>query len=540
MKKNNNYFLILFSFFLLISCGSDDSPDNGPEVVPPQTKDISFSFDVAEISNKDAHKNKGVNETLLNKVIVDAVSVVITIQNESNTIIYNREKLDLTKVNDTYISSSISLDFGSYTITEFIVLDAQDNAIYLTPKDGSDMASNVTEALPISLTIGTSSDEQITFKVLDTNNLTADDFGYVSFDFEILNYYSLVISATIYNSETESFELSSGVINIKGDGNAIYSGSLNPEEESYPVLKGYTEYTIQVEKEGYETITRELTIEDIENSEDEPYKLGLFKNGQSIYFVSDLTEELKTIEFYLATQNDLQYVFDWGDGAINTYTADLSTGISHDYDKNLEYTIRILGNIEAIYNFIADNNNIIDIYDLSLTPDLIQIRLDNNLLTDVNLPQLDRLGSLSIFNNQLSSIDVSKLTNLYFIGLSANQLTSIDISENTELTTLSVFNNQLSSIDISNNTKLDRLFVNDNLLTNIDISNNQELYQITLYDNEFDVEAMETIYSQLLNNVSSNNIINGTILSQDNATASQAIIDIANELTNDYNWEVTY
>ena len=502
MKKNNNYFLILFSFFLLISCGSDDSPDNGPEVVPPQTKDISFSFDVAEISNKDAHKNKGVNETLLNKVIVDAASVVITIQDESNTIIYNREKLDLTKVNDTYISSLISLDFGSYTITEFIVLDAQDNAIYLTPKDGSDMASNVTEALPISLTIGTSSDEQVTFKVLDTNNLTADDFGYVSFDFEILNYYSLEMSATIYNSDTGSFEYTDGVYTIKGDGENILSGSLNTQADTYSILKGYTEYTIEIEKEGYITEIKDFTGGelDLETTKLTILLLDADEFDKRFTLVTDQTQELKEVSIHFDSSGDTEYKIDWGDGNVESYAADY-TKISHTYVEPGIYNINAIGDMSHTLQLAAPESNIIDasylpgslevlnlgdnlLSNIDLSANLIDLYLYNNKFSSIDVSSLEVLRHLNLRENQLQSIDVSACTTLKNLVVPDNPLTSLDVSSNHQLEILNFVNVPITSLDVSSNPLLKKLWGANNHLNSIDVSHNPMLESIQLSNNQ--------------------------------------------------------
>ena len=555
MKNNNNYFLILFSFFLLISCGSDDSPGNGPEVVPPQTKDISFSFDVAEISNKDAHKNKGVNETLLNKVIVGAASVVITIQDESNTIIYNREKLDLTKVEDTYISSSISLDFGSYTITEFIVLDAQDNAIYLTPKDGSDMAPNVTKALPISLTVGTSTDEQITFKVLDTNNLTADDFGYVSFDFEILNYYSLEMSATIYNSDTGSFEYTDGIFTVKGDGNEILSGSLNSQVDIYSILKGYTEYTIEIEKEGYITEMKDITGEEL-NITGSTFNVLLldadtFDNRFTL--VTDQTHELKEIFMSLESLDAIEFKIDWGDGNIENYVAD-DTQITHSYVESGVYTINVTGNMSHIVKIIAEGSNIIDVshlpvslevlnvgdnllsnIDLSANVNLIDLYLYNNKFSSIEVSSLEVLRHLNLRENQLQSIDVSACTALKSLGVHDNPLTSLDVSSNHQLESLSFVNIPITSLDVSSNPQLKNLWGGNNQLNSIDVSHNPMLESIQLSNNQIstiDVSAnTDLTYLGLDRNqigsidLTSNSKLTGLALSNNQLTS----LDISNQ-----------
>src|SRR5690606_758902 len=115
----------------------------------------------------------------------------------------------------------------------------------------------------ISLTVGTSSDEQITFKVLDTNNLTADNFGYVSFDFEILNYYSLGISVTIYNPETLDFELTEAEMILKGNGQEIFSETLEASINNFSEINEFSTYTIEIKKEGYADQIRELSIDQL-------------------------------------------------------------------------------------------------------------------------------------------------------------------------------------------------------------------------------------------------------------------------------------
>lgn len=556
MKKNSSYFLILFSFFLLISCGNDDSPVNEPEVVSPQTKDISFSFDVVEISNKDAHKNKGVNEALLNKVIVGAASVVITIQDESNTIIYNREKLDLNNENDTYISSSISLDFGNYTITEFMVLDAQDNAIYLTPKVGSDIAPNVTKVLPISLTVGASTDEQISLKVLDTNNLTAEDFGYTNFDYTILGKFTFVIDQT-----DELSEINMTLDSASDDEYIVDWGDESTDTYLTTSLSHlYSEqgiYTVTVTgniKVLKSLLTFKALIIDIDLS-----------NLESLNFLHLSSSKLTSLD--VSSNLLLEYCAVFGSNSELT-SIDVSSNVqlkqltfidhpltSIDLSNNLELTN--LGLINTQLNSIDLSNNMeLENLELSSNPQITNLDISShtklrylnlNYMSQLNLSDLDlslypELIHLGLDSNELTNIDVSKNIKLQGLSLWNNYLTNIDLSANTELIQFNLDGNQLTNVDLSTNSKLEILHIRQNPIETLDISNNPFLKAVYISDNQInDIVNMETIYSQLLENVKANNISNGIMNSQNNNyEASQTLIDIANELINDYNWEVTY
>lgn len=80
-----------------------------------------------------------------------------------------------------------------------------------------------------------------------------------------------------------------------------------------------------------------------------------------------------------------------------------------------------------------------------------QIKLQNNLLSTIDLSQNTSLTHLWLSNNTaISTIDISNNTNLIQIYLSGMQLTSLDISNHTQVTELYCQNNNLSTLNVNN------------------------------------------------------------------------------------------
>jgi len=163
--------LILISVIcFLVSCGK---PDN--EITPePNKGTVGFGINVQNPDN--------------GRIAADPIptAILISIKNSDDQVIYNLEKLTLVEVNGSYVSSSIELDTGSYTIEDFIVTDINDTSIYLTPKTGSEFESLVTTPLPYEFHITSDETTTVELDVISSTLGQASDFGYAEFTFNIV------------------------------------------------------------------------------------------------------------------------------------------------------------------------------------------------------------------------------------------------------------------------------------------------------------------------------------------------------------------
>lgn len=125
-----------------------------------------------------------------------------------------------------------------------------------------------------------------------------------------------------------------------------------------------------------------------------------------------------------------------------------------------------------------------DFTGLDVMTNLVDLRLQYNEISSIDVSKLVKLEYLDLGANKLTNVDVSKNTNLAVLSVSANQLTGIDVSKNPNLTHLDLNDNKITNIDVSKNTKLTELYLGNNKLTSIDVSKNINLKELFLYGNQ--------------------------------------------------------
>lgn len=128
--------------------------------------------------------------------------IVVTIKDSNGVLIYNLESFNVVEVNGSYVSSIIELDAGSYTVEDFIVTDATNASIYITPKSGSEYEELVSTPLPISFEISSEETTTLNLDVISTELGQASDFGYVEFSFNVVDLQSGLVAYYPFNGNT--------------------------------------------------------------------------------------------------------------------------------------------------------------------------------------------------------------------------------------------------------------------------------------------------------------------------------------------------
>jgi hypothetical protein len=125
------------------------------------------------------------------------------------------------------------------------------------------------------------------------------------------------------------------------------------------------------------------------------------------------------------------------------------------------------------------SNNTLSNFSFSHSDNLTTLNLANNQLAQINLGGFVNLTDLNIANNNLIDVDISACKKLVDLNVSNNELTSIYLATNAELTTLDVSNNNLAQLDLVKNPNLGSLIVADN--------NNLATIMLSIYDNSIDM-----------------------------------------------------
>lgn len=185
--------------------------------------------------------------------------VIISIKDAADNMVYTLEEITLVHFNGAYISSPISLETGNYTLTEFLVTDASDNTLYACPQEGSPLAYNIADPLPISFTISSESTSKLTPEVLSSSTATPADFGYTNFAFDEVETFDILLSAFVLDTASASHTLTSADVIIYGDNTSIYDQTVSASTNQITLKDGYTLYDVVVSKSGYTTDSTQYT-----------------------------------------------------------------------------------------------------------------------------------------------------------------------------------------------------------------------------------------------------------------------------------------
>ena len=136
------------------------------------------------------------NEVLNKNLSTTPDAIVISIKNDASDYELYMERLELYAIGNGYITVNVELLEGNYTVEDFIVVDDNDSVLYLTPKEGSNLSSNVNTPLPHPFNVNAADTNNVILDVIPTNLGEAEDYGYTSFSFNIVYpiSYKLVLS----------------------------------------------------------------------------------------------------------------------------------------------------------------------------------------------------------------------------------------------------------------------------------------------------------------------------------------------------------
>ncbi|WP_339814217.1 VCBS repeat-containing protein [uncultured Imperialibacter sp.] len=263
IKYSTTKLLGLFIFISAITgCSGDDSGQ------PHGVGEISFS---------PKFGNKSGSGRLLD--LNDAAFILITIKkDDGSSTPYSTSKIELYQLNGEFISQKISLSVGSYSLTEFLVLDVDSNIIYATPEEGSLQAQNVGDPLPIEFVISRDEILDLQVEVVSTEDLELEDFGLVGFDLSLVNLFRFYINVS---EKGKLEELLSAELTVESDTFVFHQHIEAIANNSVVIRDGYPAYELTIEREGYATFNYTFTRDSLAHYESSPLTVELVSDKPS-------------------------------------------------------------------------------------------------------------------------------------------------------------------------------------------------------------------------------------------------------------------
>lgn len=230
-------FILVAALVLATACASQ------PEAPDPGVAAIEFSPGLTETAD-------WITATSLD----DAASLIVTIESfDGSAVVYDSEQVALYRFGENHLSQPLSLQPGSYRLTEFLVVDTENNIIYATPLEGSPLAHLVTDPLAISFDITTDRVTTVHPQVVSTEQRTPQQFGYVAFGFDVVEVLDFLVAAFVYDESSNDLALTEAAVEVVGDGDEVlYSNDLEAITSHVRVIASHSQYRVTVSKPGYE------------------------------------------------------------------------------------------------------------------------------------------------------------------------------------------------------------------------------------------------------------------------------------------------
>ena len=248
---------ILFSI-LLFTCQQNEITPDG---------EFEFSFTLNQLSGGRISSD-----------VADAHSVLVSIDRIDGTNVLNRKQIALFKFTDTYITEPIALEVGTYLLTEFLVLDEDENVIFATPKKLSELENFVADSLPIEFEITQDESNKVTLSVISTAGLSSKDFGYHTISFSVAPTFEFNMSVFIYDEVTQNFELTDAQLLVKVDQDTLLERSLLNETNRVTLKEEIEEYELIVKKSDYTDFRKVVSRDFLQLFQDSVYIVKLFDN----------------------------------------------------------------------------------------------------------------------------------------------------------------------------------------------------------------------------------------------------------------------
>lgn len=230
MDRFNFYVIVLLVLVVSLSCEKEE--------VAPVSGKVEFVFSGSEI-------NSG------GRIKTEASSLVLSVENSDGETVHDRKNIALYRFDEDFISEPIALHTGDYQLIEFLVLDASGNVIYAAPTENSPLAYLVGDPLPRSFNVEHDETTKVTPQVLKVERNSANEFGYATFNFDVVETFTFLTGILAYDGSTKNFELTEAHIKVTGGGDVLYDADLPAATNEIRVLEGLDEYSVSVTKDGY-------------------------------------------------------------------------------------------------------------------------------------------------------------------------------------------------------------------------------------------------------------------------------------------------
>ncbi|MEP5611103.1 MAG: hypothetical protein ABJP45_02580 [Cyclobacteriaceae bacterium] len=257
----------------LLSCGTDDSGDQTIH------QKVRFEFNASTSGGRTASDPQ-------------PERILISIEDAAGGVVLTDQSILLTSFGSSFISTSIELPVGEYNLTSFIVIDDQDQVIYVTPTEGSEKAYLVSDPLPLQFSV---TEDEVTnvipeiLPIFEESDPVEYGYGFTVFGLSVVELFDLNMAVVL---DTDSTLVSAEVLvtGYNSDNQVMLETVFETNEtESVPIelLADLEYYTFSVEGNAYHPINYLYNTTELKEELDFPITISSIQET-AIVEVSEL------------------------------------------------------------------------------------------------------------------------------------------------------------------------------------------------------------------------------------------------------------
>lgn len=243
---------------MLISCSAlKNLIETAQEtIVTAQNGKVQFTFNIV---NPGIHTARFSTQAVTNQI---PAWVQLSIQdlNSSQSEITNTKVGVQSQENGLYTTDQIELKSGVYALSGLMVLNSNNEVIYIAPTSTSNIGSVL--KLPLNFHVAENNTEKVTANVVSVSKTdTPAVFGYSNFELNLINMFNFYIGLRASNTN----DYVSANIKIICNRNTIYTGTVQDSITKINLRSDYPNYEITISKTNYQDL--ELILSQQELSE---------------------------------------------------------------------------------------------------------------------------------------------------------------------------------------------------------------------------------------------------------------------------------
>jgi hypothetical protein len=274
-------------------------------------------------------------------------SLYVTIADAGGNDVYILKQVSLLELGGEYISEPLLLPPGNYTLTEFLVSDADDRIVYATPKEGSPLAPYVNDPLPAAFVVNNDAITGLDIKVLAIQDHSAEEFGYVTFRVELLPFPYFKLAVFVHDS-TNALAFSPVRAYVLDGADTVYKQSLpvGIQDIAFHGDLSHT-YTLVLTQPSYRRYTQTFVLGELVSA--------LSGTALSITltpaftFIAAFPGSVENPYWFYLNEDVQNLTIDWGDGVVEPVAPQPGGYLEHAFaDEGPLHFVSVYGDLNSI------------------------------------------------------------------------------------------------------------------------------------------------------------------------------------------------